>query len=218
MFDIYFDYDTSSQFDWPKRLLVIGSCWLTIITPPIGIWLKQSMHTHMLVQLSLLVLIGVAIGQQLNKYYPQLLYQVKVFRAALLLLAIATMMIWMIPRLLDLAVENTWVDAAKVLSLPLLAGLPLYFAWQNFGPIVRGILHLEALATLLRLAWLYIESPTRLCVQYGLDDQKRLGTILIAIAIMYALYLLTKVMGNPFQKNRIAKDDELYVYFPTFTL
>jgi hypothetical protein len=198
----YFNFNTKNA-DARKYLLGIALCWLAVASPPIATWLKHTMLAHMLIQLSLLVFIGVVLGQQLNKIYPHLIKQTKVLRAALLLLSIATMMLWMIPRLLDLAVENVWVDAAKVLSLPLFAGLPLYFAWQNFGLIVRGILHLEALASLLRLAWLYIESPTRLCVQYGINDQSHLGFILILASITYAVYLLFNIFTKPFtaQKN-----------------
>ncbi len=181
-----------------KCLISVTLCWLVIAVPPVSIWLKSTMLSHMLIQLSLLVLIGVAIGQQVNKIYPCLLYQTKVLRVSLLVLSIATMMIWMIPRLLDLAVENIWVDVLKILSLPLLAGLPLYCSWKNFGQIIHGILHLEALATLLRLAWLYIESPSRLCVQYGIDDQTNLGFMLGLISLAYALYMLINILIKPF--------------------
>ncbi|MEQ1598686.1 MAG: hypothetical protein ABL880_04890 [Methylotenera sp.] len=211
MYGNYFSFYTLAS---SKRALGIALCWLVIVSPPLATWLKHSMLSHMLIQLSLLVLIGVAIGQQLNKRYPHILYQTKMLCVALLLLSISTMMVWMIPRLLDLAVENVWVDAAKILSLPLLAGLPLYFAWQNFGQILRGILHLEALATLLRLAWLYIESPTRLCVQYGLDDQKRLGAMLIGISSIYTLYLLKKALVNPKVASITKTSDESFPITP----
>jgi hypothetical protein len=112
------------------------------------------------------------------------------YRWPLLLLALGTLMVWMIPRLLDLAVESAAVDAAKLVSLLFLGGVPLGLAWSALGPVVRAILHVEALASLWRLGWLYLESPTRLCTRYALDDQTRLGGILLMLGAGYATWLL----------------------------
>jgi hypothetical protein len=119
------------------------------------------------------------------------------FRWALLILAAGTLAVWMIPRLLDLAVQSAGVDFAKVTSLALLGGLPLRIAWFHLGPVARGIVHVEALASLWRVGWIYVDSPSRLCTQYGLEDQQRLGALLLQAGAMYAVWLAWQALGLP---------------------
>ena len=55
-----------------------------------------------------------------------------------------------------------------------------------------------------RLGWLYLDSPLRLCVQYGLDDQRRLGYALIGLGTVYAIGLATMALagdGRPVQSS-----------------
>ncbi len=100
----------------------------------------------------------------------------------------------MIPRLLDLAVESASTDGVKAVSLVLLAGVPLRLAWEQFGPVERGVVHVEALASFWRLGWLYLDSPSRLCTQYGMDDQQRLGSLLLRAGFLYAAWLAWRAL------------------------
>jgi hypothetical protein len=177
---------------------VLLGLWLLIYLPPLGSWLKSTMLLHMLMQLTAFVLIGITLAKVLVKTYPQTIIVAQKSRFALLLTGILTMMTWMIPRLLDLAIEQTLVDLIKAISLTLFVGVPLYLAWLSLGPVVRGLLHVEALATLLRLGWVYVDSPNRLCSQYGLNDQSRVGNCLLLLGCIYAAWLALKILiGHP---------------------
>lgn len=170
--------------------------WLLLSLPPVGSWLKLSMVGHMLVQMPLLVVCGFLLARRLRQTHAQLGRSLRPYRWSLLLCATFTLMVWMLPRLLDLAVESTSVDMLKVLSLSFLAGLPLGLAWPLFGPVVHGLIHVEALATLWRLGWLYLESPSRLCSRYALDDQSRLGMWMLALGGVYALWLVALALSG----------------------
>jgi len=176
--------------------------WCVLWLPPLGTWLKQSMVGHMLVQISLLIAIGFMLGQSLMRQGCVSLPALKPYRWALLAMVMSTMLVWMIPRLLDVAVVHLGVDALKAVTLTFIAGLSLSLVWSLIGPVVKGLLHIEALATVLRLGWLYIDSPVRLCSQYRLDDQVRLGQILLGIGAVYAVVLAVwALMGKPLKRD-----------------
>jgi hypothetical protein len=172
-----------------RRWLWLCTTALLLWAPGVGGLLKHSMLSHMLVQLSALVLVGYGLGATLLRTHPRLSALAHTHRWACLITAVTTMSVWMIPRLLDSAVENPWVDAVKALSLVLMAGVPLALAWRRLPVTARCLLHVEALATLWRLGWLYLESPIRLCNRYDLDDQWRLGYWMLALGAVYCTYL-----------------------------
>ena len=169
---------------------------LLLWCPGLGGLLKQSMLTHMGLQLSLLVWVGHGLGRALLALRPTLRPLARRYRWAGLCLAAWTVMLWMLPRLLDLAVENSAVDLLKALTLVLCAGLPLAWSWPELSAVARGVLHAEALASLWRLGWLYLDSPARLCLRYRLDDQQRLGQCLMVAGVLYALWLLRVALGS----------------------
>ncbi|PKO40209.1 MAG: hypothetical protein CVU30_17240 [Betaproteobacteria bacterium HGW-Betaproteobacteria-3] len=173
-----------------RRAAWLGAIWLVLWLPPVAPWLTGTMTAHMLVQIPLFVVIGVRLGSMQDCGIDAM----RPYRWALLLLAGATLMVWMIPRMLDLAVQSWTVDVAKAGTLTL-AGMALRLAWQASGPVVRGLLHVEALATIWRLGWLYLDSPTRLCLQYGQDDQARLGAALLVSGALYAAWLAARGLG-----------------------
>lgn len=179
---------------WPVALLLAGAAML----PPLRNWLESSMPWHMLVHIPLYVLLGGWLSHRAWQRWPHAMAHLAPLRLALLVLAITTLALWMIPRMLDLAVEHLWVDGLKALSLALFGGAALGTAWRHLGPVARGLLHVEALASLLRLGWLYLESPVRLCSRYGLSDQQTLGRLLLALGAGYALWLAWQgLCGRP---------------------
>lgn len=176
-----------------QRLRLLLAAALLLWLPGVGGWLKQTMLSHMLVQASLLVLVGYGLGATLmqgdSSVSARIRTLARTYRWAFLLMAVTTLVVWMVPRLLDLAVENLWVDVAKALSLVFAAGVPLAWSWRSLPVVLRCVLHVEALATVWRLGWLYLDSPVRLCSRYGLEDQQRLGQSLMVLGALYALWL-----------------------------
>lgn len=177
-----------------QRLRAWGLLAVLLWLPGLGGTLKHSMLTHMGVQVSLLVVAGHGLGRAWLAHHPEHMQAVRPYRWALLLMAVFTLMVWMVPRLLDLAVDRPEIDLVKALSLVLCAGLPLAWAWPQLPAVAQGVLHLEALATLWRMGWLYLDSPSRLCVRYGLADQHSLGRGLMAAGAVYALWLAWTVL------------------------
>jgi hypothetical protein len=154
------------------------------------------MSAHMLVQIPALVFLGWCLGLRLELMHPHWMKRLHPFRWALLLCAMFALGLWMVPRLLDLAVENFAVDIIKAVTLTFGAGLALRLGWRNTGPVVRGLLHVEAMASLLRLGWVYAESPARLCTTYGLKDQYWLGNVLILAGALYAVTMAWRALNG----------------------
>lgn len=182
---------------WAFRLKVLAGLWLMLVSAPMRGWLESTMSAHMLLNIPAFVLIGWGAGVRLEMLYPQLIATLRPFRWALLLCTIFTLGIWMIPRLLDSAAESLLVDLVKASTLTIAGGLSLNFGWRNTGPVVRGLIHIEAMASLVRLGWVYAESPARLCTSYGLDDQYVLGYALLLVGGLYAFSMAWRALNGP---------------------
>ena len=98
----------------------------------------------------------------------------------------------MVPRVLDLALRDGAIDAAKVAAL-VLAGAALRLSWRAAGLVVQGFFLGNMLPMTAVVGQLYIDAPLRLCNAYLLDDQARLGQWLIALAALLALGWLAQV-------------------------
>lgn len=168
--------------------------WLTLALPPVRHALESTLTLQMLVQIPLLALVG----WWLRPFLPD--RAVKVLNAwnrggiSGLLLASFAAMIWMLPRTMDSALNEPWVELAKFTSVPVLLGLPLAVSWPRAGFVVRGVFLVEATATAFRLGWLYLVSPQRLCSNYLLGDQQLAGNALLAIGAAMSLLLAWKLM------------------------
>jgi len=158
-------------------------------------WLEASMVWHMGVQIPLLVLLG-ALPARSWRTRLNTGDVVRRYRAALLLLALFSLGLWMLPRLLDAALHQPLVELAKWISLPL-GGAALLLCWPHLPVILRGVLHLELIATLLRLGWLYLQAPERYCVSYGISDQQSLGYLLLIYAAAYGTLLAIRLLFIP---------------------
>jgi hypothetical protein len=90
------------------------------------------------------------------------------------------------------------LGAAKYLTLPRLIGMPFALGWPRMGFIVRGVFLLELIATFFRLGWLYLISPERLCNNYLLDDQQRLGRYMLLIGAALFLGVAVKLLWGRF--------------------
>ncbi len=156
-------------------------------------WMQASMVLHMAVQIPALVVLGGMLSVLLQQQHVRLTHWGKHYRTSLLLFALFTVGLWMLPRLLDNALHDPIVALLKWLSLPL-AGMALMLSWRHLPFVLRGVLHLEALATLLRLGWLYLIAPQRYCVSYLLDEQQRLGYVLLGYGAAYAILIAVRVL------------------------
>src|SRR3546814_14933655 len=92
------------------------------------------------------------------------------------------------------ALDDIFVFLAYCLSVRLLIGLALALRWPKMVFFLRGVFLSEIVASCFRMGWLYLISPIRLCNNYLLDDQQRLGKYLVAIGVAIMLILAWKLM------------------------
>ncbi|HEY5226862.1 MAG TPA: hypothetical protein VIJ06_08735 [Methylovirgula sp.] len=169
------------------RLLVAGGVWACLWLWPLRGVLESDMALHMTVQLPLLIGVGVMLAPLLRPHEPHWIADADWFGIPGLLLAFFATSFWMLPRMLDLALGDAWIDLAKFVSLPLLAGLPLGLSWSRMPALGRAFLWANFISMLCAIGGLYLGAPTRLCAYYRFDQQATAGTVLIAIAIAFGV-------------------------------
>src|SRR5262245_50468422 len=120
------------------RWATAAAClWLALATPLARGWLEASMASHMLVQLPLLAAIGWCIGRAWLRSTHDMaagtLAGAQTFNAGGatgLVAASFVMVLWMLPRCLDLARLDAPIDALKFLTVPG-AGLAVALSWPR---------------------------------------------------------------------------------------
>lgn len=183
-----------------RRKAWLGAAlWLALTLAPVRALLEASMTLQMLVQMPLLALAGWWLAALLPPPWRTGLARWNHHGINGFLLASLTGMLWMVPRMLDEAIDQPWVTLAKFASLPLLLGMPLALSWPRAGFVLRGVVLLEAVATAWRLGWLYLASPSRLCSRYLLEDQQRLGQALLLLGAALCLVIACKLMWGHVQ-------------------
>jgi len=153
-----------------------------LMLPPLRAWLESSMTLHMLVQGPLLVLCGVLLTGGLSAQVRARLDGWNACGITGLVATAVAFALFMIPRLLDLAVADLRVDAAKALALAA-SGIALRLSWRRAGAMVQGFFLGNMLPMTGAVGQMYQDSPLRLCNAYLLGDQVLLGQLLVALAV-----------------------------------
>lgn len=178
--------------------LAAGLLLLVLLVPIVKDALEASMTMQMLVQIPLLVLVGLQLLPALPVRIAAAISRWNHGGITGLLLVTFVGAFWMLPRSLDAAVTEPAMAMAKHLTVPFLIGLPLALSWPRAGFIVRGVFLSELIATCFRLGWLYLTSPTRLCTNYLIDDQQRLGEYLLVAGGVLLAWLAWKLLWGHF--------------------
>lgn len=168
--------------------------WAALAVPAVRHPLEAAMTFQMLIQIPLLAAAGWAVAQSLPAAVDRRLAAWDRAGISGLLLASLTSLVWMLPRAMDTAVDEPWGALAKFLSVPLFIGAAVAISWPRAAFVVRAVVVLEVIAMALRLGWLYLVSPNRLCSNYLLADQQRLGRMLIAIGFAILLIVAWKLI------------------------
>jgi hypothetical protein len=148
--------------------------------------LESSMSLHMLVQIPLLVACGAMLASGVTGRARLALDRCNLHGiTGLFAFALATALV-MIPRLLDLAVANLAIDAAKAAVL-LACGVLLRLSWNRAGLLVQAFFLGNVLPMTAAVGQVYQDSPLRLCNSYLLSDQVRVGQALVWIAVAVAV-------------------------------
>ncbi|ODS70447.1 MAG: hypothetical protein ABS38_02930 [Acidovorax sp. SCN 68-22] len=159
---------------------------------PVRALLEASMLRHMLVQAPLLLLAGALLASAAGPGLRAALARWNVLGISGLVAAGAVLGLLMVPRVLDLALAEPAVEAAKF-ALLLLAGAALALSWRPAGLLVQAFFLGNMLPMTAVAGQLYADSPVRVCNAYLLDDQARLGEWLIALACAAAVLWLAQV-------------------------
>jgi hypothetical protein len=150
-------------------------------------YLETSMLRHSLVQLPLLALSGtlLVVRRGPSATTPLAL--------PALLLAVFATAIWMLPRMLDASLASGNVEVAKLVSIPLLIGLPLGWSWPRLSALCRAFVWANLISMLLTLGWLYKAAPVRVCNFYLLEEQQLVGSAYLLLAGAVTLSLLPRL-------------------------
>lgn len=153
--------------------------------------LERTMTRHMLAQIPMLLIAGVA-GSRCLSAMPQgpgLLRRLGTWNAhglTGLLVFLLTTAYWMIPRALDSAVASAATEQAKMVSL-FVAGFLLPASLTRANTILQ-LFFLGNFASMMAIVgMLYQDAPQRLCNFYLVDDQVWAGMGLVALAVVIPL-------------------------------
>ena len=183
---------------------------VVLLAPPIRHALEASMTTQMLVQIPLLITVGVLLSRAVPARVDAAIAAWDYRGITGLVLATLVGAFWMLPRSLDAAVSDPRFDIAKYLSTVLLIGLPFALSWRRMGFIARGVFLLELIATFFRLGWLYLIWPDRLCNNFLLDDQQRLGRYMLLIGALLFFWIAIKLLWGRLDSFAEASSPALY--------
>lgn len=174
---------------------------LILSTPAVRSMMEGDMALHMLLQFPMLLLAGWLLAQGFSPQTKARLQRWNHAGIAGLLLVAMVLMLWMIPRALDMVLSDGTMELWKFLTL-IMAGMALELSWQVSGLIVRGFFLGNVLPMMMVVGWLYIEAPVRLCNAYLSNDQLRAGCGLLALAIagsvvwLLAFFMSTNQIEN----------------------
>lgn len=180
---------------------VAVTLFVVLLLPPLQRALESSMALQMLVQVPLLIGTGYLLRNSVPAPVAAVVERWNRHGVTGLVLTTLAGALWMLPRSLDAAVSESWVAAAKFITVPLLIGLPLGLSWPHMGFVIRGVLLLELIATFFRLGWLYMVSPMRLCNNYLLDDQQRTGEYMLVIGAIILAGVFGKLLWGHFDSD-----------------
>ena len=172
---------------------------MVLVLPPLRHWWEAGMVRHMLGQIPLLVLAGCLVGPLLLPRRQSGPGWQQSEAVAATIIGLVSLAFWMLPRWLDAAVVDPWVDLAKILSLPLLGGIPLSWGWVRLRMVARGFVWIHVLTMWLILGVLYLGYPERLCNNYLASEQAALGhaSLYVAAALGLGAALLALFGGGP---------------------
>lgn len=182
-----------------KRLHVIARypgllLWMLLALPIIRPAMESVMVWHMGVQIPALVVAGVLLGPSTKRVYERYFASWNGHGVAGTLLALMTLLFWMLPRSLDASLDHGAMEVAKFVTLPLLVGLPLYHSWHGLSLIGRGIVWSNFIAMLFVMSWLYLAAPLRVCNNYLLNEQEALGWYFFGSGLAAVLFIGWRVL------------------------
>ncbi len=173
-----------------KRFIYGLLLYIILLLPPTIKLLETWMLTHMLIQIPLLIIAGLFMGEYVKKRCGRFFKQWNKNGIPGILLVYFVTMYWMIPRAMDEAITVSSVEIFKFVSLPFLVGIVLYDSWSKLSAIAKGFIVFNYIPMFGMMAWLYIDSPIQVCNNYLESEQKMLGWGFLFITVFMLLYVI----------------------------
>lgn len=164
--------------------------YVFLIVPPVTYFMESIMIIHMHMQMPMLVIAGLLMGRFIIDKFPNFFEKWNNNGIPGILLFVMIIVYWMLPRTMDEALTEPFIEIFKFISLPFLAGVSLRDSWKKLGENWKnGIVFLFA-ALSIGMGWLYTTSPVQLCNNYLVMEQITLGWAFITLAICLVIYLI----------------------------
>ena len=156
-------------------------------------YLEASMTRHMLLQFPLLAAVGFGMAFSLSTRWVERINSWNRYGMSGLFITALLLALLMIPRLLDMALNDWRIEVGKYAAL-LFCGAALALSWRPAGLLLQGFFLGNVLPMMAVVGYLFESSPVRVCNAYLLDDQALLGQALVWIAAVIAIVWLTRLV------------------------
>ena len=179
-----------------------------LATPLLRQTLETSMARHMLLQFPLFMLAGVLLAGALPAAARDAIARWNAYGISGLVATALVLGLLMVPRVLDLALVSPAIEWAKGSAL-VLTGAALRLSWRPAGLVVQGFFLGNLLPMMAVVGQLYVDSPTRVCNAYLLDDQEQLGHWLVWLAVVIAVAWLAWMLYSMVRRDAALQAPDL---------
>lgn len=185
-----------------RRQALAGAAVIALLAlPPVRRAMEAGMAAHMLLQFPALVAAGALIASACPGSVRRSIARWNVLGIAGLSASASVLALAMIPRLLDLALVDARVEAAKWAAL-LACGAALRMSWYPAGLVVQGFFLGNVLPMTGVVGVLYQDATARLCNSYRLDEQAFVGQALVWMAIAASAAWLVQAAARSIRAER----------------
>lgn len=167
--------------------------YIVLLLPSVISLMEKFIVTHMLLQMPLLLISGVLIGDFVTKKCPSFFEKWNGSGIPGMTLVYIVTMYWMLPRAMDEALLIHFVNVFKYVSFPFLVGIPLQDSWPRLSGLAKGFVIFNYIPMFGVMAWLYIDAPIQLCNNYLESEQKILGWGFFTLMFCMLFYILQNV-------------------------
>jgi len=164
--------------------------YIFLMLPPVVALAESVMVIHMHMQMPLFIIAGMLMTPFFQKKFPHFFEKWNSNGVPGILLFMIIIIYWLIPRTMDEALTIPAVEIFKFISLPFLAGVPLRDSWKKLSLLGKNIIFVTISIAFGIMAWLYIFSPTQLCNNYLVVEQKTLGWVFLFTAVAIMVYFI----------------------------
>ena len=164
--------------------------YIFLMLPPVITLSESIMSIHMHMQMPLLGVAGMLMTPFLQKHFAHFFERWNKNGVPGITLFLIIVFYWLLPRTMDEALTTSMVEVFKFISWPFLAGVPLRDSWGKLTPILQNGVLVTVSVVFGFMAWLYIASPTQLCNNYLIVEQRALGWGFLLIGGCIMLYFI----------------------------